>query len=62
MVKYNRNSVSDNYNEDIDFVNVDLSCNKLSIQLLANNSITCTKKKCVITNNKNDQSFKLKTN
>ena len=62
MVKYNRNSVSDNYNEDIKFINIDLSYNKLSIQLLANNSITYTKKKRVITNNKNDQSFKPKTN
>lgn len=31
----------------MEFVDVDLFCNKLNVQLLANNTITYIKKKCV---------------
>ena len=44
MIDYNGNFNSD-YDNDIEFVDLDLPCNKLSVRLLANDSITRTKKK-----------------
>lgn len=43
MINYNGNSNPD-FDNNIEFVDIDLSCNKLSIQLLTNNLITCIKK------------------
>ena len=48
VVEYNGDSDSDGDDEDAEFVDVDLPCNKLSLQLLANDSITRTKKRRVI--------------
>ena len=62
VVEYNRDSELDNDDEDIKFVDVNLFSNKLSLQQLANNSITRTKKKRVITNNKDDEPPKPKAN
>lgn len=45
VVEYNGDFDSDDNNKDIEFVDLDLPCNKLSLQLLANDSITHTKKK-----------------
>lgn len=47
MINYNGNSDSDLHN-NIKFVDIDLPCNKRSIQLLANDSITCIKKRHVL--------------
>lgn len=44
LVEYNRDSNSDDDNENVEFIDIDLPCNKFNIQLLANNSITRTKK------------------
>ena len=60
VVEYNRNRKSDNNSEDIAFLNIDLPCNKLSSQLLANDSIARTKRRCVITNDKDDKLAKPK--
>ncbi len=56
VVEYNGDSDLDDDDEDIEFINIDLPCNKLSLQLLANNSITRTKKRHVITDNKDNES------
>lgn len=58
MIWYNRNSDSDKNEE---FINVDLFCNKISIQLLANDSITHFKK-CQINKSGDDTNEALKTN
>lgn len=47
IIQYNGISYSDLEN-NVEFVDVDLSCNKLNLWLLANDFITCTKKKHVI--------------
>ncbi len=44
MIDYNGNFNS-NYDNNIEFVDLDLPCNKLSVRLQANDSITRTKKK-----------------
>lgn len=61
-MKYNRNSNSDK-EEDVDFVDVDLPCNKPSVQLLVNDSITYSKKKrgVIDVNNELDKLSKAKT-
>ena len=46
VIDYNGDFDSDS-NNNVEFVNIDLLCNKLSVQLLANNSITHTKKRYV---------------
>ncbi len=55
VVEYNRDSDSDNDDKDIEFIDVNLPCNKLSLQRLANDSIIRTKKRRVITDNKDDE-------
>ena len=62
VVEYNEDSESDNDDEDVEFVNVNLPYNKLSLQLLANDSINRTKKRRVITNDENDEPLKPKAN
>ena len=47
VVKYNGDSDSDE-KEDVEFIDVDLFCNKFSIQLLANNFTAGSKKKHVV--------------
>lgn len=42
-IKYNSHHNS-NFNNDAEFVNINLLCNKLGMQLLVNNSTTRTKK------------------
>ena len=44
VIDYNGDSDSDSDN-NVEFVDIDLPCNKLSVQLLANDSITRTKKR-----------------
>ena len=44
MIDYNGNSNFDSDNI-VEFINIDLPCNELSIQLLANDSITHIKKR-----------------
>lgn len=63
ITEYNINCNSDN-KEDIEFVDVDLSYNKLNVQLLTNDFNTYLKKRCVIvnTNDKIEEISKLKTN
>lgn len=41
--KYNKNFNS-NSDENVEFMNIDLFCNKLNLQLLANDFIICTKR------------------
>ena len=62
VVEYNGNSDSDNKG-DVKFVDIDLPCNKLSVQLLANDSNTHSKKRRVIvdTNNEIEEVPKPKT-
>lgn len=43
----NNSNFNSNFDNNAKFVNVNLSCNKLSISLLANNTIFYIKKKCV---------------
>lgn len=63
LIKYNRNSNSDNdNNDDVEFINSNLPCNKLSGKLLANYFIIHTKKWCVITDDKDDEPPKPKAN
>lgn len=54
---YNRNFESDNNNENVEFLNVDLLCNKFNIQLIVNNSITYTKERHTDDNRKKVISF-----
>lgn len=56
MIEYNGDFDSDS-DKDIKFVDVDLPCNKLSLQLLANNFITYTKKRQVIKVDDEDDKF-----
>ena len=62
VAEYNGDSESDNNDKDIKFVDVNLPCNKLSLQFLANDSITHTKKRRVITDDEDDEPPKLKAN
>lgn len=56
VIEYNCDSDSDDDDEDVEFVDVNLPCNKLSLQLLTNNCITCTKKRRLIeTGDKDDE-------
>lgn len=41
MIYYNDNS---DFDKNEEFMDLDLPCNKIKIQLLANNSTTCSKK------------------
>lgn len=47
MVEYNGDSDSDE-EENVEFVDADLPCDKLSVQLLANGFATCIKKRRVL--------------
>ncbi len=47
VIDYNGSSNSDSDNK-VEFVDIDLPCNKLSVWLLANDSITRTKKRRVL--------------
>lgn len=47
MLTYN-STFDSNSNNNVEFININLPCNKLSIQLLANDSMTYTKKKYVV--------------
>lgn len=47
IIKYNSNSNS-NSNNNAKFIDIDLSCNKLNIRLLANNFITRIEKRHVL--------------
>ena len=62
VVEYNGDSDSDE-EEDVEFVDVDLPCNKLSVQLLANNSTTRSKKRRVVidTDDEAEEVSKVKT-
>ena len=44
MIYYNNNS---DLNKEVNFIDVYLPCNKLSLQLIANNAITCSKKRYI---------------
>ena len=46
VIDNNSNSDS-NFNNNIKLININLSCNKLSVQLLVNNSITNSKKRYI---------------
>lgn len=60
MINYNGNSNFD-FDNNAEFVDINLLCNKLSIQLLANNTITCAKKRYLLkTKNKVDEPSKVK--
>ncbi len=61
-VKYNGDSNSDDDDEKIEFIDVDLPYNKLSVQLLANDSISCAKKRRRITDDKDDEPPRPKAN
>lgn len=43
VIDYNSNLDSD-FDNDVKFADINLLCNKLRVQLLANDLITCTKK------------------
>lgn len=59
VVEYNGNFDSDNDDRDIEFVNVNLLCNQLSLQLPANKSINQIQKMQIIeTDNKDDEPHK----
>ena len=61
VAEYNGDSDSDDNDEDVEFVDVDLPCNKLNVQLLANDSITRAKKRRVLeTEDKADTPPKIK--
>ena len=45
-MEYNGNSDFD-FDDNAEFIDVDLPCNKLSIRLLANHSIVCIKKRYI---------------
>lgn len=61
MIEYNSNSDS-GFDNSIEFINVNLPYNNVSIQLLANDSITHTKKKRVVrTKDEVDEASKIKT-
>ena len=62
VIEYNVDSESDNEDKDVEFVDVDLPCNKLSLQLLANDSITRTKKRRVIPDDEDNEPPKPKAN
>ncbi len=62
MVVYYGHFNLDNDDKDVKFIDINLPYNKLNIQLLANDFITCTKKRRVITDNKDNKSSKPKTN
>lgn len=62
VVDNNRDSDSNNNDEDIEFINVDLPCNMFSVQLLANDSIIRINKKDRITDDKDDEPSKSKAN
>ena len=55
VVEYNGDSESDNDDEDVEFVDIYIPCNKLSLELLANDSIICTKKRYAIINDQDDE-------
>ena len=60
MIDYNGNSDSDS-NNNVEFADIDLPCNKLSVQLLGNDFITRIKKRHVFkTEDKADKSLKTK--
>lgn len=60
VINYNSNSNSDS-NNNAEFVDIDLPCNNLSLRLLANDIITCTKKRRVLkTEDKADEQPKVK--
>lgn len=62
IIDYNSNLNSD-FNNNIEFIYIDLLCNKLSIWLLANYSIYYTKKKHILkTKDKLDKPFKFQAN
>lgn len=58
----NYNSTFDyNFDNNVEFIDVDLPCNKLNIWLLANNSVTSTKKRHIIeTKDKDNEPPKIK--
>ena len=62
VIDYNTDFDSNNDDEDIEFINVDLPCNKFSVQLLANDSIICINKRNRITDDKDDEPSKSKAN
>ena len=47
LIKYNSN-FKFNSDDNTEFIDIDLPCNKLNIWLLANDSILCTKKRHVL--------------
>lgn len=58
MIQYNRNS---DFNKNKEFININLSYNKLSIQLLTNDS-TIWSKKCQLNQSRNNANKILKIN
>ena len=60
MIMYNNNSDFGS-NDNAKFIDIDLPCNKLSIRLLANDSIACTKKRRALkTKDKANKFLKIK--
>ena len=60
IIDYNGNYDS-NFDNNVEFVDIDLPCNKLSVQLLANDSITRTKKRRILeTEDEADKPLKTK--
>lgn len=60
IIDYNGNSDS-NFDNNLEFVDINLFYNKLSIHLLANDLITCIKKRHVLeTEDKADEPLKTK--
>ena len=60
MIDHNGDSDSDSDN-NVEFVDINFPCNKLSVQLLANDSITRTKKRHVVkTEDKANELLKIK--
>ena len=62
VIEYNGDSKLDNNDEDVEFVNLNLPYNKLSLKQLANNSIIHIKKRCIIKDDKDDELPKPKAN
>ena len=62
VIEYNRDLESDNNDKDVKFVDANLLDNKLTLQLLANDSITRIKKRRVITDDEDDEPPKPKAN
>lgn len=60
VIEYNGNS-NTNFDNNVEFIDVDLSCNELNVRLLANDPITYTEKRRIFkTEDKNKKCSKIK--